>query len=242
MRTEFIIGDTLCVVRLGFTSNDKIAPVSEKIVQTYHYSRDQFEDAQSKSSMQSFFSKDADVCFDCPYSMGSGAELKGCYTHKMMQYSGMVSQLRSIATKHKHWDDIPKLDDMLHALVVAMCTDRYVRFGTYGEPVLIPIDLMRDMCTVAKSWTGYTHQWRKPWAYDYRQFFMASTHNLEQTELAETMGWQSFMDDSTHTKHTGMVNCPASKEAGYKSTCSKCTLCSGTTGKGSKSVYIFNHS
>jgi len=141
MRTEFIIGDTLCVVRLGFTSNDKIAPVSEKIVQTYHYSRDQFEDAQSKSSMQSFFSKDGDVCFDCPYSMGSGAELKGCYTHKMMQYAGMVSQLRSIATKH-----------------------------------------------------------------------------------------------------TGMVNCPASKEAGYKSTCSKCTLCSGTTGKGSKSVYIFNHS
>ena len=72
MRTEFIIGNTLCVVRLGFTSNDKIAPASQKIVQTYHYSRDQFEDAQSKSSMQSFFSKDGDVCFDCPYSMGSG--------------------------------------------------------------------------------------------------------------------------------------------------------------------------
>jgi hypothetical protein len=192
--------------------------------------------------MQSFFSKDGAVCFDCPYSMGSGAELKGCYTHKMMQYSGMVSQLRSVALKHKRWDDIPKFDEGIHAVIVGMCAGKYVRFGTYGEPVLIPIELMRDICAVAKSWTGYTHQWRKPWAYDYRQFFMASTHNLEQTELAETMGWQSFMDDSTHTKHTGMVNCPASKEAGYKSTCSKCTLCSGTTGKGSKSVYIFNHS
>ena len=242
MRTEFIIGDTLCVVRLGNTTNDKIAPPGEKIIQTYHYSRAQFENAQSKTSMQSFFSKDGDVCLDCPYAMSNGSDLKGCYTHKVRQYSGMVSQLRSIGSKYESWDSIPKYDDKIGADVVAMCNGRYVRFGTYGEPSLMPISLLRCISVVAKTWSGYTHQWDKPWAYAYRDFFMASTHDVEQTTMAETMGWRAFMDDSTHTKHDGMVNCPASSEAGYKSSCSKCALCSGVRGKGSKSVYIFNHS
>lgn len=242
MRTEFIIGDTLCVVRLGNTTNDKIAPMGEKIIQTYHYSRGQFENAQSKTSMQSFFSKDGDVCLDCPYAMSNGAELKGCYTHKRMQYSGMISQLRSIGAKYKSWDNIPMIDEVRECLVVAMSAGRYVRFGTYGEPVMMPVDLVRRMTNVSKTWSGYTHQWNKPWAYDYRDFFMASTHNTAQTNTAEMMGWRAFMDDSTHTKHDGMVNCPASSEAGYKSTCSKCALCSGIVGKGNKSVYIFNHS
>lgn len=242
MRTEFIIGDTLCVVRLDTTTNDKIAPKGEKIIQTYHYSRDQFEDAQSQTSMQSFFSKDGDVCLDCPYAMSNGAELKGCYTHKRMQYSGMLSQLRSIGAKYKSWGEIPQYSDQIGADVVKMCNGRYVRFGTYGEPSLIPISLLRCISVVAKTWSGYTHQWEKPWAYYYRDFFMASTHDVEQTKTAETMGWRAFMDDSTHTKHDGMVNCPASSEAGFKSTCSKCALCSGVRGKGNKSVYIFNHS
>jgi hypothetical protein len=39
----------------------------------------------------------------------------------------------------------------------------------------------------------------------------------------------------------GIVNCPASKEQGLKSNCSKCGLCSGTQGKGNKSVYTIEH-
>lgn len=242
MRTEVIIGNTLCVIRLGVTSNDKIAPKGRKIIQTYHYSRAQFEDAQSKTSMRSFFGKDSDVCFDCPYSMSNGAPLKGCYTHKMNQYSGMISQLRSIGKRHKSWDDIPRLDDLREALIVSMCAGRYIRFGTYGEPVTMPIELIKRMCNVAFNWTGYTHQWNKPSYYEYRQFFMASTHGDGDTMTAEIMGWRAFMDDSQRIKRDTMVGCPASKEGGYKSDCSKCSLCSGTEGKGNKSVYIFNHS
>lgn len=242
MRIEFISGNVLSVIRLDKTSNDKIADPKEKIVQTYHYSRDQFQEAQRKTSMKNFFSKDKDVCLDCPYSMSNGAELKGCYTHKPIQYSGMISQLRSVAKKHKSWEDIPQLNEVLEAIIVGMCAGRYVRFGTYGESVMVPVGLVGRMVNVAKSWSGYTHQWNKPWAYDYRDFFMASTHSMEQTEIAGTMGWRSFMDDVEKTNRPGMVGCPASKEGGYKSNCSKCMLCSGIKGKGTKSVYIFNHS
>jgi hypothetical protein len=107
---------------------------------------------------------------------------------------------------------------------------------------MIPINLVKRMCNVASNWTGYTHQWNKPSYYEYRQFFMASTHGDSDTMTAEIMGWRAFMDDTEKVKREAMVGCPASQEGGYKSDCSKCSLCSGTEGKGNKSVYIFNHS
>jgi hypothetical protein len=53
--------------------------------------------------------------------------------------------------------------------------DRVVRFGAYGEPVTIPLDIVRNIVAVAAHHTGYTHQWRKAWAQGYREYFMAST-------------------------------------------------------------------
>lgn len=242
MRFEFISNGTLCVFRLGTTTNEKIAPSDEVIVQTYHYSRDQYLEAEGKTSMDKFFSADKDVCMDCPYAMSNGAKLKGCYTHKPIQYSGMISQLRSIHKKYGAWENIPVLDKDLRVKVVSMCEGRFVRFGTYGEPILIPLDLVAHVCFVARSWTGYTHQWMGVSNYGYHKYFMASTDSTESTHTATMMGWRAFLDEQNHEHQVSLVNCPASQEQGYKSTCSKCGLCSGTEGKGKKSVYIFNHS
>lgn len=238
-RLVFRHGDVLTVFTLGTTTNDKIAPPKAKVVQTYHFSRAQYEVAQRKTSMAEFFGHDGAVCMDCPYAMGNGAELKGCYTHKLRQYTGFLSSLRSIGSLAE-WDDIPEeipIDD-----IVEMCRGRYVRFGTYGEPSLIPFPLVKDICEVAASWTGYTHQWRKPWAYDYGRFFMASTHNDDETATAGTMGWRAFMEHRDDQPRAGMVHCPASIEKDMASNCAKCGLCSGTDGKGTKHVHIFNHS
>ena len=49
-------GDTITIVTLNATSNKKIAEAKEKIVQTYHFSREQYEVAQGKTSMREFFS------------------------------------------------------------------------------------------------------------------------------------------------------------------------------------------
>ena len=71
-------------------------------------------------------------------------------------------------------DNIPtRLDAEMRADVCKWCEDTYVRFGTYGEPSLLPIDLVGDMVLGASSWTGYTHQARKRWATPYKAFFMA---------------------------------------------------------------------
>lgn len=235
-RVIFKTNNTLCVIRYGDTANGKIAQAKQKIVQTYHFSKAQFDIAQGKTSMEEFFSHDADVCMDCPFAVSNGAKLGECYTHKPVQYSGFLSMLRSIA-RMTNWDDIPELDSEIERSILKLCTGMYIRFGTYGEPSLMPYELASSMVAVASTWTGYTHQWSKhP---QYSSLFMASTHDELGEQKARTEGWRSFVASARGIK--GLVQCPASKEAGYKTTCSKCGLCSGTEGKGNKSVVILEH-
>jgi len=233
-RIEFRQGDALFVFTLNTTRNKKIAGKGEKIFQTYSYSRQQFNLANigHKITMDSFFKADQAVCFDCPFSQN-----RGCYTAKANQYAGFLSSLRSIGKASK-WDDIPEYSDSIAQRIVSMAKDRYVRLGTYGEPSLIPILLIAEICGQAKSWTGYTHQYmRKP---EYAPFLMASLHSDRQMTYAEKLGYRAFIA-SKEKLGKPFVNCPASKEAGFKSTCSACGLCSGTLGKGNKSVWILEH-
>jgi hypothetical protein len=229
-------GDTITIVTLNATSNKKIAEAKEKIVQTYHFSREQYEVAQGKTSMREFFSHDGKVCFDCPFAVSNGAQLSACYTHKMMQYSGFLSSLRSIG-KLLSFDEIPELSIDMYNDIVDMCWNRYVRFGTYGEPSLMPMDLLERICKYCKNWTGYTHQWsKKP---EYAPYFMASTHTEDEERIANLIGYRSFV--ASPTPISKFISCPASAEMGFRSSCSKCGLCSGTKGKGAKSVIILEH-
>jgi hypothetical protein len=230
--------DALIVFTFGKTSNKKIATPSETIVQTYSFSRGQFDEARKQAtSMREFFSHDKPVCGDCPFAVNNGAKLTACYTHKLMQYSGFLSSLRSIAKGFESFDAIPELTDELADQIVGGAQGRYVRFGSYGEPSLIPLGLVSRIIDASKSHTGYTHQWRvKP---EYSAYFMASTHTIEQEREARANGWRSFVASKTIVD--GLVNCPASNEQGFKSNCAKCGLCSGAQGKGNKSIVILEH-
>jgi hypothetical protein len=233
----FRTSDIITIITIGKTSNKKIADSKETIVQTSHFSREQFEIAQSKTSMREFFNADGKVCMDCPFAVSNGAKLTACYTHKMMQYSGFLSTLRSTAKVYPTFESIPNLSMALYNTILSVCENRFVRFGTYGEPTLLPIMLVADICNVAKNWTGYTHQWRKDDSF--APFFMASVHSAEEERIASLVGYRSFVVSETKIKE--FISCPASIEEGFKSNCSKCNLCSGTNGKGKKSVNILNH-
>lgn len=235
MKAIFKIDDTLQVVSKANTSNDKIEANSKrKIVQTYTFSRKQFEMVANNEerSMRLFFSVADSNCLDCPFnSFGK------CYTHKFNQYVGFISMLKSIAKKYATWDAIPSYDESFALITSEMSKGTFVRFGTYGEPSLHPIEMIEAMVQTADNWTGYTHQWKRSNVLG--KFFMASTHTLDESNVAKEQGYRSYI--ATPTPIGEVVNCPASKEAGYKSSCSKCGLCSGTEGKGTKSIYILNH-
>jgi len=237
MRIQFRQADALIVFTFGTTSNKKIAQPKEKIVQTFSFSRQQYEAVKGTTTMRGFFELDGAVCMDCPFSVSNGAKLSACYTHKVMQYSGFKSSLKSIAKHYPKWEDIPTLDRTMQDQIIKQSYGKYVRFGSYGEPSLIPIELVQAIVSVSKSWTGYTHQWnQKP---EYAPYLMASVHTQAMEQVARRKGWRSFI--ATPTPVQGIVNCPASNEQKFKSNCSKCGLCSGTQGKGNKSVYIIEH-
>lgn len=114
---------------------------------------------------------------------------------------------------------------------------RAVRFGAYGEPVLVPIDFVRHVTKVASTWTGYTHMWKDPAAAPYREFFMASTDATDYL-LAQSMGWRTFTVSALPL--ADQVTCPASAEAGHRTTCDKCRLCGGKSVQ-AKSIQIQPH-
>lgn len=238
-RIAWTDGRNTFVIRKGKTTNAKIAPANTPVVQTYTFSNEQIDyvkacdSAGCKVELKQFFALDAANCLDCPLSGNSGTGK--CYTHKYMQFSGFLSMIRSLLKQ----GDIPtRLDAEMRAEVCKWCEGTYVRFGTYGEPSLLPIDLVGDMVLGASSWTGYTHQARKQWATAYKAFFMASAHS--DREAISLTGWRSFVaHDRTQTSDA--VQCPASKESDYASNCAKCGLCSGMAGKGRKNVKILIH-
>jgi hypothetical protein len=108
---------------------------------------------------------------------------------------------------------------------------RSVRWGGYGEPVLIPIELIRRWSTMlAGGWTGYTHQWRRREYLGYRSYFMASVHSKAQRDLAWSMGWRTFRDCESLDNEPidrGEFGCPASYEQGERMQCIHCLACNG---------------
>jgi hypothetical protein len=182
--------------------------------------------------MKMFFSNADSNCLDCPFN-----EFGKCYTHKFNQYVGFVSMLKSISKEFGAFENLPKFTREIHRQIVKMSEGTYVRFGTYGEPSIHPLQLIKDVINVSQNHTGYTHQWEKK--QELASVFMASTHDAVSEQVAKQIGFRSFI--ATDKPIEGAVNCPASKEAGYKSHCSKCGLCSGSEGKGNKSVFILMH-
>lgn len=234
-KVVWIENNNIFVVSKSNTSNAKIVlSKSTKIVQTYTFSLDQYKLATTSKGfgMKKFFSLDQSNCLDCPFSMGNGDG--GCYTHKFNQYVGFLSMLRSIDKSL-----LTPLNETKYRQILDMSKDTYIRFGTYGEPSLLPKYMVKSMSLLSSSWTGYTHQWQKPFAKEYGKYFMASTHNEDEVNQATEIGYRSFI--ATEDLSLNAVGCPASKEMGFKSSCDKCGLCSGTQGKGKKNIKILIH-
>lgn len=244
-RVVLNLNGTVQVFRLGTTTNSKITDPKVKILQTYIFSEDQFNYIRenivnkTRANFNKFFSLDTKNCFDCPFSSNSNNGTGKCYTHKFRQYISFVSILKSIVNEYKNIENIPTYSSSHIDEIVKFSINRYVRFGTYGEPTLHPIELVRKIADSSSSWTGYTHQYVKNEAYN--DFFMASTHNQLQANTAKNrFNFRSFIAVNESKSIKGVI-CPASKEVGFKSTCSSCGLCSGNLGKGKKDVKILVH-
>lgn len=161
---------------------------------------------------------DSVVCFDCGHRAkgGVGFEERTCYVN-----------LRSPQAIWKAYrrGRYPQLAFEGYSAVFG---ERKVRFGAYGEPVLIPVGMLWEIISHSRGWTGYTHQWRRPEFAQYRAYLMASCDSAEDYKLAHEMGWRTFrVRSKDEPLLEGEISCPASDEMNHKTTCIRCGLCNG---------------
>lgn len=221
---------TVTVLQIKKGQNSKLG--STKMIQTYHFSIEQI--------LQNDFKNDLHNCGDCKFSYNQNNGISGgCYTHKGLQYMGLKSMLKRLnKLSDSGFKYLSQQTSEYNNFLNNLQDVNFCRFGTYGEPTLLSLPVIYDITQRVKNWTGYTHQWHKV-NKDYSLFFMASVHSSIESNIAKSFGYRSFIVSNDTTQNA--VNCPASKEAGKKTICSKCVLCSGTIGKGKKDIYILTH-
>jgi hypothetical protein len=117
-----------------------------------------------------------------------------------------------------------------------------LRWGAWGDPAAIPIEVYRPLLPVLRNWQGYTQQWRHLDAGDWG-WLMASVHSGGDAMEAQARGWRTFrirpgIDDPLLPDERV---CPASDEGGHRLTCAGCGLCTGTRARRSPSVAIVVH-
>jgi hypothetical protein len=116
-----------------------------------------------------------------------------------------------------------------------------VRLGAYGDPVAVPLDLWETVLTDADAFTGYTHQWRTC-APAFARLVMASCDSQADYIDAKAAGYRTFrVRTANEVRNTREVVCPASKEAGKKTTCAACLACGGHDSKAKADITIISH-
>jgi hypothetical protein len=159
---------------------------------------------------------DAAICFDCPHRQPKGFQGRTCYVNLRSPQAIWKAYRRG------RYPYLP-IEGYADAF-----TGKKIRFGAYGEPILIPIPVMEELTRVSDGWTGYTHQWRKSEYQPYRVYLMASCDSPNDRARARGIGWRTFRVRGTYDPmEPGEITCPASDEAGHRTQCARCRLCNG---------------
>ena len=182
--------------------------------------------------------EDYSICGDCvhrgianPNKKSGGADKRSCYV--------MLLMLNSIYKAYKK-GKYKRLHG--HTAIAEWFRDELVRLGAYGDPSAIPSYIWDSVLTYARGRTGYTHQFYTQGADVRTDLCMVSVETEEQAKQQWALGNRTF---SVGRFATDMilgkeVLCPASDEAGKRTTCDKCKLCSGNEIQ-AKSIFIPVH-
>ena len=130
--------------------------------------------------------------------------------------------------------------------VLPLLRGQFVRLGTYGDPSALPIEDLKKITAASDGWTGYTHFFKEIDS-DYSLYLMASVESLEGELLAHALGYLTFRvllkEDETLEVSYSSIQClnVENEKTLVTLQCVDCLICSGTKGRGKKSVYIEEH-
>lgn len=129
-----------------------------------------------------------------------------------------------------------------HDAISAIGAGRMVRLGTYGDPAAVPSYIWESLLSRASGHTAYTHQSGVSSAQARPDYMMISADDLTQAQGAWQAGNRTFrvIKNVSEIVKGSEILCPASKEAGFRTTCNSCGLCGGAAIK-AKSIAIIDH-
>lgn len=184
---------------------------------------------------------DASICGDCamrgiPAALG---ELYGPHSGRIC-YVDVGKAPSQVWTAYRRGAYIDLSDDPETQRYLVR--GRIVRIGSYGDGAMVPGIAWHRLVFGANGNTGYTHQWRQPWAQDMRAYCMASVESEAEALEARAMGWRTFrIRSEAEALAPREIMCPASDEAGNKRQCIDCQACDGADRPGKASVAIIVH-
>ncbi len=221
-------GAPIMVIATTKSSNAKTA----NMVQTWIIREDIDPLAASRTGA------DFAICGTCPHRgtphNGDKGQAKGrsCYV------ALMHAPLNVFKTFHR--GRYP--DAFGHAAIADIGRGRMVRIGSYGDGAAVPQYVWDSLISEATGHTAYSHQAETPGAAFEPQMYMRSADTLAMAQNAWDKGQRTFrvIGDVDEVSLGNEILCPASEEAGRRTTCDTCGLCAGA-GKAAKSIAIVAH-
>lgn len=105
-----------------------------------------------------------------------------------------------------------------------------MRFGAYGDPAMLPIEILEGLKANVGGFTGYSHQWKERAVQGY---VMASVESISDKNIANKMGYRTFrvLGLNDNELASDEIICP-----NYTNDvqCVKCGLCDGVKGVNDK--------
>ena len=159
---------------------------------------------------------DQSICGTCPHRGDGTGRKRSCYVSVKNAPRAVWS-----AYQRGRYQTMRPVDVATHLASMGMG----IRIGAYGDAAAIPVAVISAL-TSATRHTGYTHAWRE--RADLSPYLMASCDTPQEQAQASSQGWRTFrVRTSAQALSAREISCPASDEAGKRTTCSSCGLCDG---------------
>jgi len=181
---------------------------------------------------------DASICGTCPHRGTPNNYVTGLATNRtcyvridqgpLIVFKSLKKGIYPVATGHK--------------AIAALGAGRMVRIGTYGDGAAVPGYVWDSLTSEAEGHTAYSHQSGTPGAAFDANRYMVSADSEKAAWAAWRQGARTFrvVWDALDVVKNKEILCPASAEAGYRTTCDKCGLCAGAS-IAAKSIAIVAH-
>ena len=170
---------------------------------------------------------DVAICGNCPHRKNS-LGVRTCYVN--------VGQAPLAVYRSWKAGNYPHIR-LHYETVKAILSTRFIRWGAYGDPGLLPLSLVRSIAGMACGNTGYTHQWQDPeTGGQFVGLFQASCDGVLEHEKAKALGWHTFTVASVNAEVSHAKLCPATVEHS-QAQCITCGLCNGSRAD----IYVHAH-